>query len=54
MIYRVIDRKYRFYSIFNTTTGAYLRTGVLDENGKDTGIDPFMGSFPNLIDVGIR
>ena len=53
MIYRVIDRKYRFYSIFNTTIGAYLRTGVLDDNGKDTGIDPFMGSYPNLIDVGI-
>lgn len=33
--------------------GAYLRTGVLDKNGKDTGVDPFMGSFPNLIDVGI-
>lgn len=34
-------------------TGAYLRTGVLDENGKDTGADPFMASYPHLIDVGI-
>ena len=38
---------------FDTETGAYVRTGVLDENGKDTGIDPFMASFPHLIDVGI-
>ncbi len=53
MIYRIIDTKYHFYSIFNTETGAYLRTGILDENGKDTGVDPFMGSFPNLIDVGV-
>ena len=53
MKYRIFDKKYRFYSIFDTETGAYLRTGVLDENGKDTGIDPFMASFPHLIDVGI-
>lgn len=30
-----------------------MRSGVLDEHGKDTGIDPFMSSFPELIDVGI-
>lgn len=53
MRYRITDRKYHFYSIFDTETGAYLRTGILDENGKDTGKDPFMGSFPNLIDVGV-
>ena len=39
--------------MFDSDTGAYLRTGILDENGRDTGVDPFMGSFPNLIDVGI-
>ena len=53
MKYRVIDRKYHFMSFFDTETGAYLRTGILDENGRDTGVDPFMGSFPNLIDVGV-
>ena len=53
MKYRIIDKKYHFYSIFDTETGAYLRTGILDKNGKDTGKDPFMGSFPNLIDVGV-
>lgn len=53
MKYRLIDKKYGFISIFDTETGAYLRTGILDKNGKDTGVDPFMGSFPNLIDVGV-
>ena len=38
---------------FDTKTGAYVRTGILDENGKDTGKDPFMASFPHLIDVGV-
>jgi radical SAM protein with 4Fe4S-binding SPASM domain len=53
MRYRITDKKYRFVSFFDTETGAYLRTGVLDENGKDTGVDPFMASYPHLIDVGI-
>lgn len=29
-----------------------MRSGII-ENGKDTGIDPFMRSFPSLIDIGI-
>lgn len=29
-----------------------MRSGVL-ENGADTGIDPFMTSFPELLDIGI-
>ena len=53
MRYQIIDGKYRFKSYFDTETGFYLRTGILDENGKDTGVDPFMASFPHLIDVGI-
>ena len=24
-----------------------------DENGKDTNIDPFMASYPELLDIGI-
>lgn len=47
------DNKYNFKSIFNTKTGFYLRTGVIDESGHDTGVDPFMTSFPELIDIGI-
>ena len=53
MKYKIVDRKYHFISAFDTETGAYVRTGVLDEQGRDTGIDPFMASYPHLIDVGI-
>lgn len=47
------DKINKFISTFDTETGYYTRTGVLDENNKDTSIDPFMCSFPELIDVGI-
>ena len=53
MKYQIYDTEYCFASLFDTETGAYLRTGILDELGRDTGIDPFMASFPHLIDVGI-
>lgn len=53
MKYIIQDKKYRFRSAFDTDTGAYVRTGILDENGRDTGRDPFMASFPHLIDVGV-
>lgn len=49
---KIIDHKYKFISMFNPLTGAYVRTGIL-ENGRDTGVDPFRASFPHLIDVGI-
>lgn len=53
MLREKLDNTYHFKSIFNTKTGFYMRTGVLDENGVDTGVDPFMASFPELIDIGI-
>ena len=53
MRYIVNDERYHFKFAFDTETGAYIRTGILDENGKDTGVDPFMASFPHLIDVGV-
>ena len=53
MRYNVYDVKYRFVYTFDTDTGFYIRSGVLDDSGKDTGVDPFMGSFPHLIDVGV-
>ena len=53
MLIKQVDRKYRFGFAFDDETGFYFRTGILDENGRDTGVDPFMGSFPHLIDVGI-
>lgn len=51
IIYRS-DLKYHFVSKFNMKTGAYIRSGVL-KDGKDSGEDPFMASYPHLIDVGI-
>lgn len=53
MIQTIIDQKYHFLSMFNPKSGAYVRTGIIDEQGRDTGVDPFMASFPHLIDVGI-
>lgn len=53
MRYIIRDAKYRFHSAFDTVTGAYVRTGILDDRGNDTGVDPFMASYPHLIDVGI-
>jgi radical SAM protein with 4Fe4S-binding SPASM domain len=53
MRYQITDKRYNFKSFFDTETGFYLRTGILDEKGKDTGVDPFMASFPHLIDVGV-
>lgn len=53
MIIRMVDKKNRFAEIFNPKNGFYVRSGMFDENGKDTGVDPFMRSFPSLIDVGI-
>lgn len=47
------DKKNKFKSMFDPKTGFYLRTGVLDENGKDTGIDPFQAAYPELLDIGI-
>ena len=53
MKFLIKDEKYHFKSVFDDRTGTYVRTGVLDENGKDTGVDPFVASYPHLIDVGI-
>ncbi len=47
------DTENRFIAYFDTETGHYARTGIIDDNGKDTGVDPFMTNFPELIDVGI-
>jgi len=50
---KYIDGKNRFVEVFNPKTGFYMRTGIIDKEGKDTGVDPFMRSYPALIDIGI-
>jgi len=52
MKYR-LDKKHNFFSAFNKTTGFYYRSGLLDQNKKETDEDPFMASHPHLIDIGI-
>lgn len=47
-----IRKDKNFVSFFDEKNGNYMRTGII-KNGKDTGEDPFMASFPELIDVGI-
>lgn len=49
----IYDKTYNFKTMFDPQTGFYLRTGILDKTGKDTGNDPFMASYPHLLDVGI-
>lgn len=49
---RKIDKKNKFISVFNPKTGFYARSGII-ENGKDTGVDPFMAAYPELLDIGI-
>jgi len=48
-----VDTANRFSEYFNPLTGLYVRSGIIDENGNDTGEDPFMRCFPSLIDIGI-
>ena len=47
------DPENRFREFFDPITGLYLRSGILDDEGRDTGVDPFMRRFPALIDIGI-
>lgn len=47
-----IRKEESFFSCFDEKTGSYFRTGIL-KNGKDTGEDVFMASFPELLDIGI-
>ena len=51
-IHSIRGERYPYISMFDERSGMYLRTGIL-EDGKDTGIDPFMADFPELLDVGI-
>ena len=47
------DERYRYMSAFDPDTGMGIRSNIYDADGNDTGIDPFMGSFPELLDIGI-
>ena len=51
-----VDRKNNFVAKFNGNTGFYVRSGILSDMEHltgDNGVDPFMSTFPELIDIGI-
>lgn len=47
-----IRKEKTFISYFDEKTGRYVRTGII-KDGIETKEDPFMASFPELLDVGI-
>lgn len=47
-----VKKDKNFISCFDERNGNYMRSGII-RDGKDTGEDPFMASFPELLDVGI-
>jgi radical SAM protein with 4Fe4S-binding SPASM domain len=51
--YKLRDAEFGFDTFFNPGNGQYLRTGIIDQNGTDTGAEPFMSSFPHLLDIGV-
>ena len=52
-VLRFYDEEFGFETFFNPMTGEYLRSGLYDDDGTETNEDPFMASFPHLLDVGI-
>lgn len=47
------DEKYKFKELFDTSSGMYLRTAILNNDGRETSEEAFMRSFPSLLDIGI-
>lgn len=47
-----IDKEHKFFEVFDLKSGFYARSGIIEDD-KDTGKDPFMRSFPGLLDIGI-
>jgi radical SAM protein with 4Fe4S-binding SPASM domain len=47
------DNKYHFLANFIPETGLYCRSDEYGTKGESSGHDPFMASFPHLLDVGI-
>lgn len=52
-MFHLEDKTYRYVAFFEPKTGVSGRSNVIGLDGEDTGEDPFMGSFPDLLDVGI-
>lgn len=50
---KFIDQTYGFVTHFEAESGLYIRSNILDENGNDTGTEPFRAEMPHLLDIGI-
>ena len=47
------DKKYRYLSFYDPLTGIGARSNVVDNEGNESTLEPFMGSLPDLLDIGI-
>jgi len=47
------DDTYRYAVIFDPVTGQGARSNIFSPEGQDTGQEPYRGSFPELLDIGI-
>jgi radical SAM protein with 4Fe4S-binding SPASM domain len=47
------DETYRYAVIFDPQTGQGARSNIHDLQGHDTLVEPYRGSFPELLDIGI-
>ena len=54
MIRHWYDFSNNYLAAFDEVTGEYTRSNVYTEDGVDTGVEPFMGEFPHLLDIGIK
>lgn len=53
MIHHRFDPYFRYVTTFDDSDGSYFRSNVYDEEGNDTGKEPFRGDFPHLLDIGV-
>ena len=47
------DETYHYAVIFDPLTGQGARSNIHDAQGHDTLVEPYRGSFPELLDIGI-
>lgn len=52
MKFKIRDEKFKYIYCFDTENGFYFRSNLI-KNGEFTTDEPFMSSFPHLIDIGI-
>ena len=46
MRHAIFDQKYHFFSFFNSLSGGYMRTGIIDSEGKTRALTRLWHRFP--------